>query len=762
MQNTEQDNDRTREFVSLEPGLQISHYKVVKRIGAGGMGEVYLAEDTKLKRHVAMKFLPHQFCADPQFKMRFLREAEATARLNHPNIVIIHDVGEFRERPYFAMEYLEGLTLRDLMQKEQLAPDRILELAVGICEGLQAAHDKQIIHRDIKPSNIVIDPYGRPKILDFGLAALHGSEQLTRTGSTMGTIKYMSPEQVEGKSITGRSDLFSLGVVLYEMMTGRTPFERDNEASTLHAILNDVPEPVARYRAGISEDLQRIITKLLARDPAHRYQTAGDVRADLSRLIAASNAICPVPKPDVSEESIVVLPFENSTADPENEYFSDGLTEEIITDLGRIGHVRVISRKSSMQLKGTDKDIRTLGREFGVRYVLTGSIRRMNENIRVNAELVEAANERQVWSDRYSGTFKDVFDIQEELSRSIVGALKVKLSVSDEIALAHRSIKNPRAYDLYLRSRQETERWTREGLDRANELLTQALKLEPESAALHATLGYNYYNYVNLGFHQDESITKANQCAEKAFQLDPESVDAIRLQGVICLSLAGKAREGVRLLEKVLAMSPQDTEAMWWVALGYGFQGRSRQGVEIAERLIQIEPFLVLNHAVLAWACYLDGDFTRALREIDTAYSREPDNALVQFSRAQIQLYNGLRKEAADYIRIAETRATIGLFDNLILAQVYAMQGNREKVESIMTEEFKTSVRRDIQYPWHIAVARTMLGDRDEALEWLAMAIDNGFANHRFLTEYDPYLKPLHNDSRFIELVDRARANAQS
>ncbi len=762
MHNDEPDNDQTREFVPLTKGLRIGHYVIVNRIGAGGMGEVFLAEDTKLKRNVALKFLPLQYCADPQFKKRFLREAEATARLNHPNIVIIYDVGEFEGRPYFAMEYVAGTTLREVVQKEKLTPGRILELAIGICDGLQAAHSHEVIHRDIKPANIMIDSYGRPKILDFGLASLRGSEQLTKSGSAMGTIRYMSPEQVEAKPVTARSDLFSLGVVLYELVTGRTPFERDSEASSLHAIVSDEPEPMARYSATVSDDFQRIISKLLLRDPAHRYQSAVDVRADLSHLSAVENSICPLPGQNTIDESIIVLPFENSSADPDNEYFSDGLTEEIITDLGRIGPVRVISRKSSMQLKGTDKDIRTLGREYNVRYVLTGSVRRMNENIRVNAELVEADDERQVWADRYSGTMKDVFDIQEEISRAIVGALKVKLSVSDEVALTHRDIENPRAYDLYLRSRQKTELWTKEGLDQAHGLILEALKLEPDSAVLHAALGYNYYNYVNQGYHQEESIVKAVQCAEKASRLDPQSIDALRLQGIIGVSLDGQVIEGIRLLEKVLAKSPQDTEAMWWVALGYGFRGRSREAVEIAERLVRNEPFVILNHVVLAWAGYLDGDFIRALREVDAVHALEPDNALLQFSRAQIQLYSGKTEEAAEYIHIAESRPTLGLFDRLILIQLYALQGNREKVDSLMTDEFKTSARRDIQYPWHIAVARTMLGDNDEALKWLGISIDNGYANHKFLAEYDPFLKPLHDNPGFVELINRARRQAET
>jgi len=519
---------------------------------------------------------------------------------------------------------------------------------------------------------------------------------------------------------------------------------------------------MARYSGDVSDEFQRIITKLLARDPAHRYQTAGDVRADLSHLSAVENSVCPLPVANTPDESVIVLPFENSSADAENEYFSDGLTEEIITDLGRVGNVRVISRKSSMQLKGTDKDIKTLGRDYHVRYVLTGSVRRMNENIRVNAELVDADNERQIWADRYSGTMKDVFDIQEEISRAIVGALKVKLSASDEVALGRRTIKNPRAYDLYLRSREKTEMWTEAGLDQAQELLREALRLEPDSAALHAALGYNYYNYVNMGFHQEESIARAIECADEAFRLDPQSIDALRLRGVIGISLTGKVTDGTRLLEEVLARSPHDTEAMWWVALGYGFRGKSREAVEIAERLMKDEPFVILNIVALAWSRYLHGDFAQALRDVEDAHVREPNNALVQFSRALIQLYCGKTEEASEFIRIAEARPAITLFDRLVLIQLYALRGDRDKVEALMTEDFKNSVRRDIQYPWHVAVARTMLGDYDEAFEWLGTAIDNGYANHRFLTEFDPYLKPLHDDPRFAQLIERARSNAQS
>jgi len=286
----DQNDDRTHTHVVLAKGTMVSHYRIVEKIGAGGMGEVYLAEDTKLNRKVALKFLPANMTQDSDLRSRFTREAQATAKLNHPNIVTIFEVSEHLGRPFFAMELVEGQSLSDLSKNSNLSIDRIIELAIQVCEGLQAAHDKEIVHRDIKPSNIVIDAYGRPKILDFGLAAIQGGEQLTKTGSTLGTVRYMSPEQVRGQEVDYRSDLFSLGAVLYELISGRTPFEKDNEGATLKSIAQDNPEPLARYKADIPNELQRTISKLLEKDPSMRYQTAGDVLSDLKRMISPTQS----------------------------------------------------------------------------------------------------------------------------------------------------------------------------------------------------------------------------------------------------------------------------------------------------------------------------------------------------------------------------------------------------------------------------------------------------------------------------------------
>jgi len=740
----------------LVKGTHVHQYCLLERISAGGMGEVYLAEDTKLKRRVALKFpLANQ---DATLHRRFMREAEAVARLNHPNVVMIHEVGECKDRPFFVMEHIEGESLRSLCQRELLGVDRILSLASGICAGLAAAHEKGIIHRDIKPGNIVIDARGTPKLLDFGLAMLKGVEPLTQPGSLTGTIRYMSPEQVRGEPVDQRSDLFALGVVLYELLSGRSPFDGPNEAATLHAILTSTPPSIIEHRSEVPEAVEGIVFRLLERDRDRRFQSAAELEAALRQ--ATTRGLRPEPAPASTVKSILVLPFENLSGDRDDLYFSNGLTEEIITDLAKIEEIAVISRKSSMLLAGTQKDIPTLGREFAVQYVLSGSVRRAQQSIRVNVELVEARNDRHVWAERYSGTLEDVFDIQEKIARAIAQALKVRLSASEVNALVRRGIRNVQAHDLFLRARQETSRWTREGLDQAHRFLEEALRLEPESATLHAALGYCYYNYVNLGFHQEESVAKAMACVEKARELEPDSLDALRLLGIIQCSLLGECRDGLRHLLEVLDASPQDTEAMQWVSIAACFRGKPDLALLWAERLVLAEPFIALNEVFIPNAHFFGGDFDKAHTLAKDVFAREPGNPLVQFVLTLTLLYMGRTEEARACAALIESRQALGILDRLVLALVYAQQGRRDKVDTVLTEECKTSARRDLQYPWHIGTVLAMLGEHEEAIQWIALAVDNGFGNYRFLEEFDPFIEPLRRKAEFAEIIARARAEA--
>ncbi|PKK83645.1 MAG: hypothetical protein CVT49_07770 [candidate division Zixibacteria bacterium HGW-Zixibacteria-1] len=418
MSENKSNDDRTQSFVVLTKNTRVRHYHIIEKIGAGGMGEVYLAEDTELNRKVALKFLPFHLCQSEECRSRFKREAQAAAKLGHANIVAVYEVGEHHGRPFFAMELVEGRPLDKIVACGRLDQDEIAGLALGICNGLRKAHESGVVHRDIKPSNIIVDRDNVPRVLDFGLAVLRDSDRLTRTGSTAGTIGYMAPEQIAGRDADARSDLFSLGVVLYELITGINPFMRDNPAATLKAISEDTPEPPARYRSDISEELQRIVGKLLEKKPEHRYQTAADLSADLRRLTGSSSvvilrsrvslyviALAAVvivgglgiiyflqnrPKSDSARKMLAVLPFENLGAS-DQEYFADGITEEITTCLIGLSGLGVISRTSSMQYKSRDRNLRQIGKELNVDYILEGTIRwekkGTEDRVRINPQL---------------------------------------------------------------------------------------------------------------------------------------------------------------------------------------------------------------------------------------------------------------------------------------------------------------------------------------------------------------------------------------
>jgi serine/threonine protein kinase len=436
---TNENDDKTQTHVVLTNGTVVSHYRIVEKIGAGGMGEVYLAEDTELDRKVALKFLPSHLCQDEDCRARFKREAQAVAKLNHPNIVTIYEVSEYERRPFFAMELVEGRSLKEFSSDKDLSIEQILELAIQICEGLNDAHEKGVTHRDIKPSNILVDSHDRAKIVDFGLASVVGTEHLTKTGSTLGTIGFMSPEQVQGEKIDHRSDLFSLGVVLYEMITKQNPFKRDSEAATLKAVSDDLPEPLARFKSGLPEGLQAIIDKTLEKDAKTRYQHADGMLSDLMRVKqslesgqSARSASSPTPqtariwwiagvmvvvtavvalivfKPWVTDTArddsdkirLVVLPFEN-LGGPEDEYFADGITDAITSRLAKIGGLGVISRTSAKKYRDTEKTLKQIGTELDVGYILEGTIlwdkSGDTDRVRIIPQLIQVSDDSHIW-----------------------------------------------------------------------------------------------------------------------------------------------------------------------------------------------------------------------------------------------------------------------------------------------------------------------------------------------------------------------------
>ncbi len=646
-------NDATRSHFFLTKDTVIGHYRITEKIGAGGMGEVYLAEDTELNRKVALKFLPLHLCRDADCRARFKREAQAAAKLGHANIVAVYEVGEHQGRPFFAMELVEGSPLDKIVTSGRLNQDEIVELALGICNGLRKAHDSGIIHRDIKPSNIIVDHDNIPRVLDFGLAVIRDSDRLTQDGLTPGTIGYMSPEQIAGREADARSDLFSLGVVLYELITGVNPFRRDNQAATLMAISEDLPEPPGRRRSGISEELQRIVAKLLEKKPEHRYQTAADLGADLRRLKnPAESAISRVrtrwyiaailtliiisalglgyvlknKAPSGSaRKMLAVLPFENLGA-PEDEYFADGITDEIITALAGLSGLGVISRTSSMQYRHTDKSLKQIGKELGVDYILEGTIhweRKGSESrVRINPYLIRVSDDSHLWVSRYNAVLTDVFEVQSTIAQEVAAALDVTLMQAEQEVLSRKTEIDPRAYDYYLRGKRffSVVRYKQNEMPLAEMMHLKAIELAPDFAQAYAELGSLYTEmYWDRTDPSQQRLDSAIMFIDKALRLAPNMPEAHQARGWYYYHGLRDYKGALQEFSRVLELQPNNALAIASVAWVERRQGKWDEATAGLQAVVKLDP-------LDAWYRYELG--------ITYLYCHRYSDAIAQFDRA--------------------------------------------------------------------------------------------------------------------------------
>jgi TolB-like protein/Tfp pilus assembly protein PilF/predicted Ser/Thr protein kinase len=676
----ENGTDNTHSFIHISKGTAVSHYRIIDRIGSGGMGEVYLAEDTELGREVALKFLPPHLCQDEECRQRFKREAQAAAGLDHPNVAAIYEVGEHKGRPFYAMQLVEGQSLREVVAGKELQIHKILEISIQVCEGLQAAHDKGIIHRDIKPSNILIDSHGRARIVDFGLASVAGREHLTRSGSTLGTIGYMSPEQVQGGEVDHRSDLFSLGVVLYEMITGQNPFKRDSEAATLKAVSDDTPHPVARYRADVPDGLQTVIDKALEKSVDTRYQHADGLMSDLMRVKRSLESeifvVSPAPqargpsrakwiagalvaiaavvaliltKPwttkKVSRESdkimLAVLPFENLGSD-EDEYFADGITDEIISRLAALHGLGVISRTSIIQYKGTDKNLREIGSELGVRYILEGTIRwdKSGEagRVRINPQLIRVADDVHMWADRYDAVINDIFTVQSDIAEKVATALDINLLESERQALAERPTENTEAYDYYLKGRELTS-GDEEDLREAEKMLNKAVELEPDFALGHATICFVHVQMYWWYYDRSEQRLKAAKDAiDRALEIAPDNPTVRGYLGWYyyhCHLDYGRALEEFTFIRE---KQPANARIIYCIALIERRQGKWEDAVENFRTAFKLNP----NSESTCWEFAGTLEYLRRYEEAEDFYDRvielDPDDESGYGSKAALQI----------------------------------------------------------------------------------------------------------------------------
>jgi serine/threonine protein kinase/tetratricopeptide (TPR) repeat protein len=619
-------------------GRNISHYRILEKLGEGGMGVVYLAEDFVLHRKVALKFFPAEYAADADVLLRFRREAQAAAALSHPHIITVHEVGDHEGRPFIVMAYVEGEELTDAMAGARLSIERAIDIAVEVCDGLSCAHEAGVVHRDIKPGNIRIGKDGRAQILDFGLAKLKGVGKLTKEESTLGTVKYMSPEQAQGQEVDHRADIFSLGVVLYEMITGQLPFRGDHTAAVMYSITNEDPHPLGRFSREASDELERIVRKALAKNPSERYQSARDMMVDLRTLRSAARntrfsvrskhvkskrkivipalalvaavalAIAIIPRvftsSTPSEESvgiaerkmIVVLPFEN-LGPSESEYFADGITEEITSRLAALSGLGVISRTSAFQYKGAKKPIKQIGDELGVDYVLEGTVRwnkpdAGESRVRVTPQLICVADDTHLWSDRYDRVLRDIFSVQSEIANHVIDELNVTLLEPERRAVEAQPTTNMEAYQAYLRGLDNIKRaLSLEQSRLAIQMFEWAVTLDSTFALAYAALSRAHGQVVITGIERtQEHIVKAKAAVDRAIELQPESPEVYLALGYYYYNCLRDYNQALEAFDAVGERLPNQNELFQLTGFIRRRQGQWDEALDNLKRALELNP----------------------------------------------------------------------------------------------------------------------------------------------------------------------------
>lgn len=784
-------------------GRRLGHYLVLRQAGQGGMGVVYEAEDTRLGRHVALKLLPASLIGSAAARARFDREARAASALNHPHICTIHDFGEYEGQPFLVMEQMKGATLAQALDGRALPLERVLELGTQLADALDAVHGAGVVHRDVKPANVFVTDHGEAKLLDFGVATISAgagpsaSDQvletiegtLTSPGSVLGTVTYMSPEQARGEVLDGRSDLFSLGVVLYEMATGRRPFDGKTHAEIFKAILVDTPLSPTSLNAAIPSGLEGVIQKALEKDKSLRYQHASEMRSDLKRLLrdatsgqlpagsiaaptgrrsrrtwwigasavalvlaaglwfgrearrAAPQAGAPAESP-----SIAVLPFANMSAEQDNEYFSDGLSEELLNALAKIPELRVAARTSSFRFKGKTGDIADIGKQLNVGTILEGSVRKAGRHVRITAQLVKVADGFHLWSETYDRELNDIFSVQDDIARAVSSALRPKL-LGKNVPPAAAS-GDPEAYNLYLQGKYFFERRTREDLAKAVSYYEQALKLDPGYARAWSGLSVARRYQANYGYiPRTEGYRRARREVDKALELDPNLAEAHNWLGWM-LCLHDRDWPGAdAAFKRALELEPGNATVVRGAASLAGTLGRFEESARLSRRSVELDPLSTAAHNNLG----LDAWRAGRLDEADAAFRRalelNPAYPVAHMAIARVHL---ARSNPAAALQEMEQEKEPG-WRRYGLALTYHALGRNKEADAVLGEVLEKDKETSA---FQIAEIYAFRGETAKAFEWLERAYtqrDGGLAD----IKGDPLLRSLQGDPRYTAFLKK-------